>query len=340
LSKLFSPISLREVDIRNRIVMPPMCQYSAASDGMANDWHLVHYAARAIGGAGLIIVEATAVEPRGRITDYDLGIWDDAHIPMLRRIAANVQRYGAKIGIQIAHAGRKSTATKSTPVSPGPIAFSSDYKTPQELSKDEIKKIIGAFSEGARRAHQAELDLIEIHGAHGYLINQFLSPITNKRTDEYGQTPEGRMRILKEVIGAVRNEWPEKKPLSVRLSAVDRAPGGIELKDTLEIIGKLKTEVDIWHISSGGLTADEIGTVHPGYQVPYSDEIKNRLDCKTIAVGCITTAELAEEIVAGKRADMVALGRELLRNPYWPLYASKELGVDINWPKQYERAKI
>ncbi|MBI5560112.1 MAG: NADPH dehydrogenase NamA [Deltaproteobacteria bacterium] len=341
MSKLFTPIVLREVEIKNRVVMPPMCQYSAATDGMANDWHLAHYVSRAIGGAGLIIMEATAVEARGRITDYDLGIWHDEHIPMLRRIVDNVHRHGAKIGIQAAHAGRKATAGEVTPVAPSPIPFSPDYKTPEELTAPQIKRIVEMFREGAKRAQAAEFDLLEIHGAHGYLINEFLSPAANRRTDGYGSTPKARMRLLKEVIAAVRDVWPEGKPLSVRISAVDHIPGAVELKDTIEIVNNLKdTGVDIWHISSGGIGEEGVGSIYPGYQVPYSERIKSSTGVKTIAVGGITTCELAEEIIANKRADMVALGRELLRNPYWPLYAAKKLGYDMAWPKQYEMAKI
>ncbi|MBI5598923.1 MAG: NADPH dehydrogenase NamA [Deltaproteobacteria bacterium] len=338
---LFTPITLREMDVRNRVVMPPMCQYSAASDGMANDWHLSHYMSRAVGGAGLIIMEATAVTPGGRITDNDLGIWSDGHVPMLRRIAAKVRSEGARVGIQIAHAGRKSMATESTPVAPSAAAFDDGYKNPAELSTDEIKKIVTAFAGAAKRAHTAGFDLVEIHAAHGYLLNEFISPITNKRRDRYGPTPEDRVRLLKEVIRAVREQWPEEKPVSVRISAIDYAPGGIELKDSLDVVGRLENEgVDIWHISSGGITPEAAPSDHPGYQVPYSDEIKNRLNVKTITVGKICSPEMAEEIVANSRADMVALGRELLRNPYWPLHAARKLGYDMKWPKQYERAKI
>lgn len=340
-SKLFTPITLREIEVRNRIVMPPMAQYSAATDGMANDWHLIHYTSRAAGGVGLIIMEATAVEPRGRITDYDLGIWHDEHIPMLRRIVDNVHRQGAKIGIQIAHAGRKSIVAEGTPVAPSPVAFGEDYKTPEELSSSAIKRIVELFREGAGRARLAGFDLVEVHAAHGYLINEFLSPITNRRTDGYGKTPAGRARLLKEVITAIREIWPEEKPISVRISAMDHLPGGMELVDSIEVVKSLKDSgVDIWHISAGGIAEEGVVTVYPGYQVNYSDRIKNSAGVRTIAVGAITTCELAEEIVAGKRADMVALGRELLRNPYWPLFAAKKLGAEITWPKQYERAKV
>ncbi len=340
MSKLFTPVILRELEIRNRIVMPPMCQYSAATDGMANDWHLIHYVTRAVGGAGLIIMEATAVEPRGRISDYDLGIWSDEHIPMLKRITDNVHSHGAKIGLQIAHAGRKSGARGSVPVAPSAIAFDEEYATPEELTADGIEKIVAAFAEAAKRARRAGFDLVEVHAAHGYLLNEFLSPVTNRRTDGYGGPPANRARLLKEVIAAVREEWPEKRPLSVRISAVDHIPGGMELEDTIGIVDALKDEgVDIWHVSSGGIAPVGPGRVFPGYQVPYSSALKERLGVKTIAVGCIKGAELAEEIVANHRADMVALGRELLRNPYWPLAAARSLGVKVEWPKQYERAE-
>jgi NADPH2 dehydrogenase len=333
-SKLFTPITLKRMEVRNRIIMAPMAQYSAGQEGMANEWHLIHYATRAVGGVGLIIMEATAVEPRGRITDSDLGIWSDEHVAMLRRIVDNIHIHGAKAGIQLAHAGRKSRSISSTP---SPLPFDTDYREPEELSRDEIDKIKKAFAGGARRALAAGFDLVEIHAAHGYLINEFLSPVTNKRSDEYGGGIENRLRFLDETIAAVRNEWPGDRPISVRISAVD---SGMELDDTIEFLTYLKDKgVDIWHVSSGGISPRKV-TAHPAYQVPYSEKIRKRLGVQTVAVGLITTPELADEIIENGSADMVALGRELLRNPYWPLKAASKLGVDIDWPKQYEVAKM
>jgi len=344
MSGLFTPIRLREVEIPNRIVMPPMCQYSASGDGAANDWHLAHYSARAAGGTGLIILEATAVEPGGRITDADLGIWSDGHVPMLGRIAEAVHRSGARAGIQIAHAGRKSTATGQAPVAPSPIAYDGESATPRELTAEEISGIVEAFARGAERANEAGFDLLEIHAAHGYLLSEFLSPVTNRRRDGYGGDIKGRSRMLREALAAARGKWPEAKPVSVRISAVDHVPGGVEIEDSVRLVESFITGndcgVDIWHVSSGGIApSSSPPSPHPGFQTPYSQEIKKMTGARTIAVGGITTAELASEIVSNGRADMVALGRELLRNPYWALGAAKELGVDIRWPVQYERAK-
>jgi NADPH2 dehydrogenase len=291
-SKLFTPITLKQMEVRNRIIMAPMAQYSAGQDGMANEWHLIHYATRAVGGVGLIIMEATAVEPRGRITDSDLGIWSDEHVAMLRRIVDNIHIHGAKASIQLAHAGRKSRSVSSTPVAPSPLPFDTDYREPEELKNDEIDKIKRAFASGARRALAAGFDLVEVHAAHGYLLNEFLSPITNKRSDSYGGGIENRLRLLDEVIAAVRNEWPRDRPISVRISAVD---SGMELDDTIEILTHLKDKgVDIWHVSSGGISPRKV-TAHPAYQVPYSEKIRKRLGVKTVAVGLITTPELADE---------------------------------------------
>lgn len=338
-SRLFSDIAIKEMRLKNRIVMPPMCQYSAGNDGIATDWHLVHYMTRAVGGVGLIIVEATAVEPRGRISDNDLGLWSDEHVPMLRRIVENVHRYGAKIGIQLAHAGRKADTTSGTPVAPSPIPFEQDSRTPAELSLSEIREIQKAFADAAKRALAAGFDMIEVHAAHGYLINEFLSPVSNKRSDEYGGGIENRVRFLRETIEEVHKAWSAQKPVFVRVSAVDHAAGGIDLEEMVRVVGLLKDKgIDAWHISSGGIVPATIDP-YPGYQVGYSREIRNRLGVKTISVGSVTTPEMAEGIVSAGDSDMVALGREFLRNPYWPLSAAKELGVELEWPVQYERAK-
>lgn len=338
-SKLFTPLTIKDMQVRNRIVMASMCQYSAGADGVATDWHLVHYATRAVGGVGLIIVEATAVEPRGRISDNDLGLWSDEQIPMLKRIVDNAHRHGAKIGVQLAHAGRKSESASSTPVAPSPVPFTPDSIKPSELNDSEIKEIQKAFVDAAKRANSAGFDMIEVHAAHGYLINQFLSPISNKRNDEYGGSLENRVRFLRETLEEVHKVWPSEKPVFVRVSAVDYLPGGIDLDEMVRIVNILKEcGVDLWHVSSGGIAPANIDA-YPGYQVNYSSGIRNKVGVKTAAVGAITMPEMAESIIASGHADMVALARELLRNPYWPFTAARELGVELEWPKQYERAK-
>ncbi|TDT62354.1 NADPH2 dehydrogenase [Fonticella tunisiensis] len=337
---LFEPIKLRNIIIKNRIMMSPMCQYSAQGDGMANDWHFVHYVTRAVGGTGLIILEATDVEARGRITDYDLGIWKDEQIQPLKRIVDECKKYGATIGIQLSHAGRKSEVTDDTPVAPTSMEWNKDYKTPKELSKKEIKDIINKFREAAVRAEKAGFDIIEIHGAHGYLIHEFLSPLSNKRTDEYGGTTENRTRFLREVIQAVKEVWPKDKPIFLRVSADDYIEGGINIDEMVRILSLIKDEgIDVIDVSSGGLLNAKI-ELYPGYQVKYSERIKKELGFKTASVGLITQPELAEDVLRSGRADIVILGRELLRNPYWPLQAARHLRYDIQWPKQYERAKL
>jgi len=337
--KLFTPLKIKDLRLKNRIVMPPMCQYSANTEGYANNWHFIHYATRAIGGVGLILIEATAVEPRGRISDGDLGIWKNDHIIGLCNILNECKKHGAKVGIQLAHAGRKCSIKSQDIVAPSPIAFSKDYKTPTELSKKEIKKIISAFGEAAARALKAGFDIIEIHAAHGYLINEFLSPLTNKRNDEYGGSKENRVRFLREVIQEVKRVWPNNKPLMVRVSAEDYVPEGNHPETMAELINLFKDDgVDIINVSSGGVMPIKIKS-YPGYQITFSETIKNRADITTIAGGLITSPLMAEEILQNNRGDLVYLGRELLRNPYWPLQAAKELGVDLEWPKQYEKSR-
>lgn len=337
---LFEPIKLRNITIKNRIMMSPMCQYSAQEDGMANDWHFVHYVTRAVGGTGLIMLEATGVEARGRITDRDLGIWKDEQIQPLKRIVDECKKYGATIGIQLAHAGRKSEVTDDTPVAPTSMEWNKDYKTPKELSKEEIKDIVNKFKEAALRAEKAGFDIIEIHGAHGYLIHEFLSPLSNKRTDEYGGTTENRTRFLKEVIQAVKEVWPKDKPIFLRVSADDYIEGGINIDEMVRILSLIKDEgIDVIDVSSGGLLNAKI-ELYPGYQIKYSERIKRELGFKTASVGLITQPELAEDILRSERADIVILGRELLRNPYWALQAARHLRYDIQWPKQYERSKL
>lgn len=344
MSFLFTSIKMGNITLPNRIVMSPMCQYMAAEDGFATDWHLVHLASRAVGGVGLILTEAAAVEPKGRISDNDLGLWSDSHIKPLERIVRAVHDLGGKIGIQIAHAGRKSESRSGVPVAPSPIPFDVGYRIPKELSEEEIQEIQKRFAEAARRALQAGFDVIEVHAAHGYLISEFLSPASNKRTDRYGGTTENRARFLKETLYSIRNVWPEGRPLFVRISASDYTLDCMTIEETVRLLGYLKGEaVDIWDISSGGIVPTglhpvAIGTF-PGYQIPYSSRIKQELGLKTMAVGLITSPELAEHTLQAGHADLIALGRELLRNPYWPLTAARALGEEAAWPKPYERAK-
>ena len=344
MSQLFSPFTLRGVTFRNRIAMSPMCMYSAGEDGIATDWHLAHLAARAIGGVGLIITEATAVEARGRISPNDLGLWSNAQIAPLARIVRLCQSQGAVMCSQLAHAGRKAwSATKGTgpaiPVAPSALAFDADWVVPQELSRAEIDDIVATFRAAARRALAAGLDALEIHGAHGYLLHEFLSPISNQRTDEYGGTLENRARLLLRVVDAVRQGLPERQPLIVRLSCTDWVAGGLVIEDQIQVARWLKEHgVDLIDCSSGGI-APAMPPAEPGYQVPFAESIRRAAQIPTLSVGLISTPEMAEQVVRNGRADMVALGRELLRHPHWALDAAHALGDDIAWPKQYVRAK-
>jgi len=340
MSKLFSSFTLKNLEIKNRIVMAPMCQYSSNEEGYVKDWHITHYASRAIGGVGLIIIEATAIEPRGRISDKDLGIWRDEHIDGLKRIVDECKKYGAKVGIQLAHAGRKCSVTSEHIVAPSSISFSEEYKTPTELSKDEIGDIIEAFKIGAKRSLEAGFDIIEIHGAHGYLINEFLSPLSNHRTDEYGGSLENRVRFLQETLQSVREVWPKELPIILRVSAEDYVADGNHPEDLANMINLLKDyEVDLINVSSGAVVPAEI-KAYPGYQITFSEVIKKETGVPTMAGGLISSPLMAEEILRNNRADLVYLGRELLRNPYWPLHAAKEVHDNISWPSQYERSKI
>ncbi len=338
---LFQPYQIKDLTMRNRLVMAPMCMYSADEDGLVQDWHLVHYTTRAIGGVGLVLLEATAVEPRGRISDHDLGIWSDDHLPGLTRLAEQIHQHGAKAGIQLAHAGRKGRLKRDKIVAPSPLPFADGYDLPETLTTDEIKRIVRAFRDGARRARQAGMDVIEIHAAHGYLINQFLSPLTNRREDEYGGSVDGRVRLLKEVIRAIREVWPEEKPLFLRLSVEEYAEGGLTVDDHLAIARIAKAEgVDLIDCSGGGILPVVPKKVGPGYQVPYAERLRREVAIATGAVGLITTFEQAEEILLNGRADLVFLGRELLRNPYWPLQMARKSGVEIDyWPVPYHRAR-
>jgi len=332
---LFDPFFLRGLHLKNRIIMAPMCQYSAENDGLPQPWHETHYVTRAVGQVGAIIIEATAVEPRGRISAKDLGLWDDNQIEPLSRIIKECQSHGCKVGIQISHAGRKASIFNEPIVAPSSIPFNNKYQTPEELNHANIEKIIAAFSAAVQRADQAGADFIEIHAAHGYLINQFLSPLTNIREDEYGQD---RTLFLKQVLESVRQQLSSDKPISVRISAEEYKASGNHPQDFAELLNPIKNLIDIIHISSGGVVDYTDISDFPGYQVKFSETIKEQLQLPTIAVGKIASPIHAEEILRNKRADLVALGRELLRNPYWALGSAKELNASIDWPIQYFRA--
>lgn len=335
MSRLFEPITIGGVTIPNRIAMSPMCMYACdEEDGKVTDWHLIHYASRAVGQVGLIIVEATAVTPEGRISARDLGIWSDDHIAGLRRLTDLVHSHGSKIAIQLAHAGRKATVPGA--IAPSAIAFSEDYAVPEEMSQEQIRRTVKAFAEAARRAKEAGFDIVEIHGAHGYLINEFLSPLTNQRMDTYGGSTEGRYRFLSDVIDAVRLQWDG--PVFVRISANEYADGGNTLEAYIDYARRMKDQgVNLVDCSSGAVVPHPID-VFPGYQVSYAHAIRQSAGIATGAVGLITEPALAEEIVHNDRADLVLLGRELLRDPYWPLRAARALRAELPKPKPYERA--
>ena len=330
-----------------------MCQYSS-EDGFAADWHLVHLGSRAVGGAALVFTEAIAVEARGRISPQDLGIWKDEHIEMLARIAHFIEAQGAHAGTQLAHAGRKASTKRPwdgdgkvlpseggwIPVAPSALAFQESYAEPTELTTNEISEIVGAFADAALRSFNAGFKVVEIHAAHGYLTHQFLSPLSNKRTDSYGGSFENRTRFLREVVSAVRKIWPESLPLFVRVSATDWVEGGWNIEETIELAKMLKPlGVDLIDTSTGGLVPNAKIPVGPLYQVPFAQQIRSAADILTGAVGMITSAQEAEGILAADQADMVFLAREELRSPYFPLHAAVELGTEPVMPVQYERAK-
>lgn len=332
---LFSPCTIKNVTLKNRIVMSPMCMYSSHNeDGMLQDWHFIHYVSRAVGQVGLIMVEATAVTPQGRISPRDLGIWSDEHVPGFRKLVEMIKVHGAKTSIQIAHAGRKATVDGDI-VAPSAISFNDNYKTPKQLTIREINEIIQAFQTGARRAKDAGFDIVEIHAAHGYLINEFLSPLSNQRKDQYGGNSENRFRFLHEVIEAVKEVWDG--PLFVRVSAHDYTDGGLTPADYVEYAKRMKEQgVDLIDVSSGAVVPAKIDAF-PGYQVAFADQIRKEADIPVGAVGLITKGVQAEEILKNNRADLIFIARELLRDPYWPRTAAKELGVAIESPKPYER---
>ncbi|MGE7118643.1 NADH:flavin oxidoreductase/NADH oxidase [Peribacillus sp. NPDC046944] len=336
---LFSPYSIKNLDLKNRVVMPPMCQYSVmAEDGVPTSWHQHHYVSRAIGGTGLIIVEMTDVEPDGRISNRDLGLWSDDQVGAFTKIVDEVHQYGAKIGIQIAHAGRKAEDAE-TPVAPSAIAFDETYKTPRALETEEVKGMVEKFRLSVRRAVQAEFDVIELHGAHGYLIHQFTSPLTNKREDEYGKD---LTKFGVEVIKAAKSEMPADMPLIMRISAKEYVDGGYGIEESIEFSKVFKEAgVDMFHVSSGGegpIGADGRPGTHANYQTPLAREIKKALDVPVIAVGRLEDPILANSIIGNEEADLVAVGRGMLRHPYWTLEASKTLNKQIELPKQYQRA--
>lgn len=350
---LFTPLTQRGVTFPNRIVVSPMCQYSS-EDGFANDWHFVHLGARAVGGAGLVIVEATAVTPEGRITPQDMGIWKDEHIAPLKRSVDFMHQNGSRAGIQLAHAGRKASTARpwdggkkvlpadggwSDVLAPSAIAFSKDYPQPAELDRAGIQRIVRAFADAAVRSLAAGFDLVEIHAAHGYLLHEFFSPLSNHRTDEYGGSFENRTRVLIEVVDAVREVWPEDRPLWVRISATDWADGGWNADESVQLGGVLKQHgVDLIDASSGALVDYAKIPVGPGYQVALAARIRQEAEIATGAVGMIIDPAQADTIIRTGQADVVLLAREMLRDPYWPLHAAGRLGQKITWPAQYLRS--
>ncbi len=336
--KSLSSYKIKNLELNNRVVMPPMCMYSSDNDGYVKDFHEVHYVTRALGGVGLIIMEATAIVRNGRISNRDLGIWEDGHIEGLKSIVDKSKAYGTKIGIQLAHAGRKSDSEDEFIVAPSAIRHSENYEMPRQLSTSDIKEVILAFKNAAKRAEEAGFDTIEIHGAHGYLIHQFLSPISNKRTDEYGGSIINRVRFLKEILHSVKEVWPAEKPIFLRVSADDYVQGGIDKEEIVKIVNLIKEDLDVIHVSSGGVQDADIN-LFPGYQVTHAETIKRECNVPVIAVGLITEFDHVEEIVSNDRADLVALGRELLRNPFFALEMAKSRNLeDFPYPRQYKRS--
>jgi 2,4-dienoyl-CoA reductase-like NADH-dependent reductase (Old Yellow Enzyme family) len=351
---LFTPLALRSVTLRNRIGMSPMCQYSAV-DGRVCDWHVVHYGARAVGGVGLVIVEAAGVEARGRISAADVGIWEDGQVGPLARVVRVVSENGAVPGIQLAHAGRKASVRPPwdqggvprlpaeggwTPVAPSALPFADGHATPEPLDEASIAGVVAAFAAAARRALEAGFQVVEVHAAHGYLLHEFLSPLSNRRTDRYGGSLENRTRIVREVVEAVRREWPDRLPLFLRVSCTDWTEGGWDLRETVELARQVRAlGVDVVDCSSGGNVATARIPAGPGYQVPFAEVVRRDAAVATAAVGMITSPAQAETVIRSGQADLVLLARELLRDPHFPLRAARELGADGPWPRQYLRAK-
>ncbi len=351
--ELFDSLTLRGVTFRNRVAVAPMCQYSAV-EGMANDWHLVHLGARALGGVGLILAEATAVRPEGRISPGDLGLWRDEQVEPLARVNRFLREHGAVAGVQLAHAGWKASTARpwegKAPVGPdgggwAPVRgvsarpFSEGYPTPDPLNADDLHQVVDAFARATERAHRAGFQVVEIHAAHGYLLHTFLSPVTNKREDEYGGSFQNRTRLVREVVEATRRAWPGSLPLFLRLSCTDWVEGGWTLDDSVELarmVGPMG--VDLVDCSSGGISPEETPPAAPNYQVPFSEKIRKEAGVATGAVGLITEPRQADDIIRQGKADLVLLGRQLLREPHWPLRAARELGQQVDWPRQYLRA--
>ena len=351
--KLLSPLQIRSITFQNRIFVSPMCEYSSI-DCFANNWHLVHLGSPAVGKAGLVLTEATAVSPEGRISPDDLGIWKDEHIPKLKEIVSFIHEQRSVAGIQLAHAGRK--ASHASPwkggeqipaaqggwktVAPSAIPFKEGTEAPEALNKEGIQKVINDFVAATKRALEAGFKVIELHAAHGYLMHEFLSPLSNKRTDEYGGDFENRIRLVVEITEAVRKIWPEENPLFVRISSTDWTEGGWDIDESVKLAEVLKTKgVDLIDCSTGGNVPHAKIPVAPGYQVPFAERIKKETGILTAAVGLITDAHQAETILQAEQADAIIMAREFLRNPYFPLHAAYQLGTDIEWPVQYERAK-
>jgi 2,4-dienoyl-CoA reductase-like NADH-dependent reductase (Old Yellow Enzyme family) len=349
---LFTPLPLRSVTLRNRIAVSPMCQYSA-EDGRAGDWHLVHLGSRAVGGAGLVVFEATAVEARGRISPADLGLWEDGQVEPLARIVRFVEGHGAVAALQLAHAGRKASVRAPwegggpvaqeaggwTPIAPSPLPFADGYPTPAVLDREGIRAVVAAFAAAAHRALEAGFRALEVHCAHGYLLHQFLSPLSNQRDDLYGGSFENRIRLAREVVQAVRAAWPERLPLLVRISATDWIPGGWDVDQSVELARALEPLVDLVDVSSGGLAANAQVPMGPGYQTAFAERIRREARIATGAVGMIVTPEQADHVLRTGQADLVLLAREMLRDPCFPLRAAKALGHEGPWPKQYLRAR-
>lgn len=352
MSKLFSTLRLRELEFKNRVFVSPMCQYSS-QDGIPTDWHLVHLGSRAVGGAALVMVEATAVSPEGRISPSDSGIWSDAHAQAFQPITAFIKSQASVPGIQIAHAGRKASTDAPwrggkplgkaegawQTIAPSPIAFG-HYPAPREMTQQDIETVVAQFANAARRSLDAGFEVVEIHLAHGYLLHQFLSPLSNHREDEYGGSFASRVRLPLRIAETVRQIWPDHLPVFVRISATDWAEGGWDLPQSIELSKSLRLiGVDLIDCSSGGLVPGVQIPLGPGYQAAFAEAIRHEVEIATGAVGMITEAQQAEEIISSGKADAVFLARGLLRDPYWPLHAAKSLGVDVRWPDQYLRAK-
>jgi 2,4-dienoyl-CoA reductase-like NADH-dependent reductase (Old Yellow Enzyme family) len=350
---LFDPLTIRDLKFDNRVFVSPMCQYSS-QDGYANDWHFVHLGSRAVGGAGLVLTEATAVLPEGRISPQDLGIWADGHIEILSRIVSFIHEQGSVAGMQLAHAGRKASTRRpweapgkvpegeggwEKVVAPSALAFTDNYPMPQALTSDGVQEVIAAFAAAARRACQAGFRVLEIHAAHGYLIHEFLSPLTNKRADDYGGSFENRTRLCREIVAAVRSTWPKELPLFVRISSTDWINGGWNIDESIKLAAHLKPMgVDLIDCSSGGNVPHAKIPVGPGYQVAFAARIRHEAEIMTGAVGMITSPVQAEHIIRTEQADAVIMAREFLRDPYWALRAARELDEQIAWPVQYLRA--